>query len=109
MVENHEYIYQDFPPYEVLANKYISFEEIIKLKNVEHCLDYFYNSQRFIHSTKSIIDNCYSGNAFDFFEDVSIYFDGRGFFDISHKAINLYQYLYDFYVHKSFESKVHQY
>ena len=103
-VEIHKYKYQDFPPYEVLENKYISFEDIIRLKNIEHCLDYFYNSQRFTNSTEFIIDSCYGGNAFDFFEDISICFDARGFFDISHKIINLYQYLYDFYVYKSFES-----
>ncbi|MDA3797958.1 MAG: DUF4080 domain-containing protein [Kiritimatiellae bacterium] len=104
-VEAHGYKYQCFPPYEVLENRYISFEDIIRLKNIEQCLDYFYNSQRFVNCTEFIIDNCYAGNAFDFFEDISVYFDGRGFLDISHKVINLYQYLHDFYVHKSFESK----
>ena len=35
----HEYEYTSYPPYEILKNKFISFEEITKLKFVEEMVD----------------------------------------------------------------------
>ena len=43
----HGYCYQDFPPYEVLSNAYLSYEELCQVKFVENALDKFYNSGYF--------------------------------------------------------------
>jgi len=105
-VKKHDYKYLNFPPYEVLSNKYISFSKILKLKDIEKCLDYYYNSQIFINSIEYIIQKYYENNAFKMFEDVSKYFNSRGFLDISHKAINLFKYLNDYVQAKSTEDKL---
>ena len=52
--EKHGYVFSSFPPYEVLQNKYISFEELQKLKEIEDALEKFYNSGRFVLSLKKI-------------------------------------------------------
>lgn len=52
ITENHGYIFSENPPYEVLANKYISFDELLKLKEVEDALEKLYNSGRFLLTLK---------------------------------------------------------
>lgn len=40
-------VYEDHPPYEVLYTKWLSFEEVLKLKQVERVLEIYYNSGQF--------------------------------------------------------------
>ncbi len=46
--EKHSYAFTAYPPYEILANKYISYAEIQLLKEVEDVLEKIYNSNRFV-------------------------------------------------------------
>ena len=46
----YEYIFNTYPPYELLKNKFLSYEEIICLKRIEEVLERYYNSGRFINS-----------------------------------------------------------
>ena len=50
------YKFREYPPYEVLGNNFLSFEEIIRLKRVEKVLERYYNSARFKKSLKYIIN-----------------------------------------------------
>jgi len=105
-IEKHDYKYLNFPPYEVQSNKYISFAEILMLKDIEKSLDYYYNSQIFVKSIEYIIQKYYENNAFKMFENVSISFNSRGFLDISHKTINLFRYLNEFIISQFGEDKL---
>lgn len=62
----HAYVYRDYAPYEVLANKYISYSELTLLKGIEEILDRYWNSGRFTISLGYIIYNYFS-SAFDFY------------------------------------------
>ena len=42
------YVFSENPPYEVICNRYISFRELMKLKEIEDVLERYYNSGRFI-------------------------------------------------------------
>lgn len=68
----HDYKYLDKPPYEVLANKYIGFNELSELKKVEDMVDKFYNSGDFKKSLDFLIKG-YS-SAYDLFLDLSEFF-----------------------------------
>ncbi len=46
-VARYGIIYTDMPPYEVLYTKWISYEEILKLKQVESMVEMYYNSNQF--------------------------------------------------------------
>ncbi|MBP3929715.1 MAG: B12-binding domain-containing radical SAM protein [Peptostreptococcaceae bacterium] len=98
--DKHEYRYKDYPPYEILYNKYISYDEIIKLKDIEEILEKYYNSKNFVLSMKYIIQNYYKQSPFKFFEDFATYFDENGYFDASQGKNQLYKILLDFYVEK---------
>ena len=46
----HGYVFRDYPPYEVVSNRYISYGELLKLKSCEDALERYYNSGCFCNS-----------------------------------------------------------
>lgn len=104
--EREEYGYKYFskPPYEVFSNEFISFAEMVKLKNLEKVLDFYYNSEKFPESVQWIIANHYE-SAFSFYEDVADYFDKREYLKVSHKESTLFTLLYEFYLDKGLKDR----
>lgn len=96
-VEKYQYKYYSKPPYEVFSNEFISFGELVKLKNLEKMLDYYYNSEKFSYTCDFVIKNNFD-SAFTFFEKIADYYDKKGYLKISHKEVALFNILYDFYV-----------
>ena len=96
-VEKYQYKYYSKSPYEVFSNKFISFGELVKLKNLEKMLDYYYNSEKFSYTCDFVIKNNFD-SAFTFFEKIADYYDKKGYLKISHKEVALFNILYDFYV-----------
>ena len=96
-VEKYQYKYFSKPPYEVFSNEFISFGELVKLKNIEKMLDYYYNSEKFSYTCDFVIKNNFD-SAFAFFEKIADYYDKKGYLKISHKEVALFNILYDFYV-----------
>ena len=93
----HGYKYKDYPPYEVLYNNYISYSQILKLKDIEEILEKYYNYKNFVLSMRYIIFNYYKESPFKFFEEFAIYFDKNGYFDVAQGKNQLYKILLDFY------------
>lgn len=102
--EKYGYRYFSKPPYEVFSNEFISFAEIVKLKNLEKVLDFYYNSEKFPESVQWIIENHYE-SAFSFYEDIAEYFDKKGYLKVSHKESTLFTLLHEFYVEKNFKAR----
>lgn len=102
--EKYGYKYFSKPPYEVFSNEFISFAEMVKLKNFEKVLDFYYNSEKFPESVQWIIENHYE-SAFSFYEDVAEYFDKRGYLKVSHKESTLFTLLYEFYLDKGLKDR----
>ncbi|WGX75990.1 B12-binding domain-containing radical SAM protein [Paraclostridium bifermentans] len=98
--DEHEFRYKDYPPYEVLYNKYITYNEILKLKDIEEILERYFNSKNFVLSIRYIIHNYYKESPFKFFEDFATYFDKKGYFNMSQGKNQLYKILLDFYTEK---------
>lgn len=96
-VEKYNYKYYSKPPYEVFSNKFISFGELVKLKNLEKMLDYYYNSEKFRYTCDFVIKHNFD-TPFAFFEKIADYYDKKGYLKISHKEVALFNILYDFYV-----------
>lgn len=91
----HEYVFMDTAPYQVLANKYMSYEEVRKLHILEEIFEQYYNSGRFRNATQLLID-LKDGNAFRFYDTLTEYWQERGFHLIAHTTKSLYKYLYEF-------------
>ncbi len=47
-------IYRSTPPYEVLATRWITCEELLRLKEVEEMLEVYYNSQQFRYTMEAL-------------------------------------------------------
>ena len=101
-IEKYDYKYIEFPPYEILSNCFIKYEELIKLKNIEKMLDYYYNSEKFKNSVKYIIENHYN-RPFDFFEDISKYYYENKLLGVGHKIVGIFNHLVKFFEKKKFE------
>ena len=45
--ENYGLVYKSAPPYEVLFTKWISYEDVLRLKGIEEMVEVYYNSRQF--------------------------------------------------------------
>ncbi len=54
MLDKHGYVFSEYPPYEIIGNKYISYNELAELKKIEDVLERFYNPGRFRRSLSEI-------------------------------------------------------
>lgn len=93
----HKYKYMDKPPYEVLENKYISFNEIIKLKRIEEVLEIYKNSGRFEHALEFILKNFYQ-RPFSLFERLAEYWIKNKLFEKKLGSEEAYEVLMNFYL-----------
>lgn len=87
----HGYIFTDTPPYEVLGNAYISYEELLRLKRVEHVLDRYYNSSAFSNAMGYLLDM--ADSPYHLFEKIASHFEAEGCFDIGLSRDRLYSLL----------------
>ena len=90
--EIHRYLYRRKAPYEVISNKYISAEEIVRIKKVETVLDLYYNKGGFGRSLRELIKTNKEGSFF-FYESFAEYYYHNGHQDRSHKKEDLYRIL----------------
>lgn len=96
--KSHAYLYQEKPPYQVLANKYLTYEELVRLTEIEDLLDRYYNSGVFSCTLNYIIDRFYQHDAFSFFEYFAGYWLKNNLFGVGHKKGKEYTYLLDFMI-----------
>jgi radical SAM superfamily enzyme YgiQ (UPF0313 family) len=97
----HGYKFIQDPPYEVLENYYIKFEEIIKLKRIEEVLEVYKNKGRFEKTLEYLMRNFYQ-SSFDFFEELAIFWLKSGYFNRNISGEFSYDILADFYIDKQF-------
>lgn len=78
MAERYGIVYTAAPPYEVLCTKWISYEEIRRLKKIERIVEIYYNSGQFNH-TIFVLQKGFQ-SPFSMYEALADYFVKRGFF-----------------------------
>lgn len=87
-------VYQERPPYEVLYTKWISYEEILKLKQIEEMVELYYNSNQFTH-TLPVLEKAFV-NPFEMFEKLAAFYEEKGYFINSPARSHRYQVLLSF-------------
>ena len=87
-------VYQERPPYEVLSTKWLSYGDIVRLKQVEEMVEVYYNSAQFKH-TLAHLEQEFS-SAFAMFEALALYYDAEGLSKVSHSRLARYEILYQF-------------
>lgn len=94
--EEHKWgmTYTPYPPYEILKNNYISYDELIILKKVEEVVDKYHNSGRFNTILKYFYPKFQS--PVDFYLKLADFFDKRGYFARSISGVDYYRILLEF-------------
>lgn len=78
MTKEHDIVYQSSSPYEVLTTKWLSFEEIIRLKNVEEMVEVYYNSGQFLYSIQYLLHSFET--PFSFYEALANFYETNSYF-----------------------------
>ena len=94
-MDTHKYVFQDRPPYEVMANKSLSYEEVLKLKIIEEMMEIYYNSNAFSHTIDYTVRNFFSRPS-EFYEALAGYWEDNGYHHFSHGKNELYKILLGF-------------
>ncbi|WP_379969015.1 B12-binding domain-containing radical SAM protein [Ectobacillus sp. sgz5001026] len=92
---DHDYIYMEQAPYEILGNNVLPFEDIIRIKQVEDVLEKYWNDHRMNNTIEYVVSAVFS-SPFDFFQEFGSYWDERGWSRIGHQLEDLFTRLYDF-------------
>lgn len=92
--EEYGIVYTDKAPYEVLFTKWLSFEEVLRLKRIEEMVELYYNSNQFVHTLQFLVQ------AFDvpfaLYEALADFFEKKGYFVNSPARSYRYQVLLEF-------------
>jgi radical SAM superfamily enzyme YgiQ (UPF0313 family) len=96
MIDEHGYIYDSKPPYEITQNKYISKVELEEIHKVEATLEKFYNSGRFLNFWQYIKENNIINDYYKFFLDLYVYLEKLNFSYFDYQIIDLFNHLDDF-------------
>ncbi|MCM1262158.1 MAG: B12-binding domain-containing radical SAM protein [Butyrivibrio sp.] len=86
--------YTDYPPYEVLSTKWISYEELRILKQVEEMVEIYYNSNQFTY-TMPILRKAFP-DAFTMYKELSEFYHEGGYSLMTPSRIYRYQILLDY-------------
>lgn len=92
--EEYGVMYTDFPPYEVLFTRWISYADILTLKRVEEMVELYYNSAQFTH-TLPVLESCFL-SPFGMYRALADFYDSRGLFRQSPSRMYRYQALLEF-------------
>lgn len=90
----HGLVYSKRPVYEVLESKWLSYEDVLHLKNVEDAVEVYYNSNQYANTLALIVKEFAS--PFSFFSELGNYREQRGVMSISQSRLDQYQLLRDF-------------
>jgi coproporphyrinogen III oxidase-like Fe-S oxidoreductase len=81
-INEHEYIYDKNPPYEIIKNKYMSVDDLNEIHMVEEMLETYYNSSKFKKTFNYLIDNKIVNNFYLFFKDLFVNFKKGQLFNL---------------------------
>ena len=89
------YVFTPYTPYEVLENQDITYDEILKLKDIEDLVEKYYNSHRFENSLL-YLGNIFGNDYFSLYEEFADYWRRMGLTGVSHSLFSLYKIIFQF-------------
>lgn len=94
-VKEYQLLYRDEQPYEVLSTKWISYGEILKLKQVEEMVEVYYNSDQFEHVLPFVVS--FFETPFEMFDELGRYYEEHGTDGAGYKRESRYEMLREFF------------
>lgn len=86
--------YTDEPPYEVLSTKWLPYEKLRILKQVEEMVELYYNSNQYTH-TMPVLQSVFP-NAYTLYSELAGFYQEKGFSLMTPSRVYRYQILLDF-------------
>lgn len=94
MTEAYGIVYGSRPPYEVLKTKWLSFDDVLKLRGVEEMVEVYYNSFQFT-ATMALL-NHFCENAFTLYENLATFYKEKGYQERKHSRVSRYEILWEY-------------
>jgi len=101
--DEHQYVYMDHSPYEILSNNVLSFDDIVRIKQVEDVLEKYWNDHRMDYTVEYLVSSVFP-SPFDFFQEFGSYWDDKGWSRIGHQLEDLFRRLYSFLEERSVDN-----
>lgn len=92
--EEYGCIYHARPPYEVMATRWLSYDDVLSLKLIEEMLEVHYNSGQF-EITMKLLEVLYE-SPFDLYRELGEFYLEKGYFQMSHSRLKRCQILLEF-------------
>lgn len=96
-------VYHSTPPYEVMFTKWITFDEILELKNIEEMVEVYYNSGQFGYTMKYL--ERFFESPFEMYNYLADYYDENNLFEMKHSRTARFEILYNILADKNNVSK----
>lgn len=87
-------VYKSTPPYEVLYTRWITFDEIISLKNITEMVEVYYNSGQFANTMEYLVSKFDA--PFSLYDSLAVYYVKNDLMSVKHSRITRYNILFDF-------------
>ena len=100
----YEIVYHAKTPYEVMKTKWLSFDDVLKIKQVEEMLEVYYNSGQF-EITMKVMEPLFE-SAFAMFQGFGAFYEEKGYFGMSHSRIRRAEILLEFMRERKSEDTV---
>lgn len=94
-------LYQSRPPFEVLQTKWLSYDDVLTLKQIEEMVEIYYNSGQF-EASLGFLEHYYPSPC-SFFRELGAYYEEKGLYQVNHKRVARYEILLDFIREKKLE------
>ena len=83
-------------PYQVLKNKYLTYEETCRLIILEDLFEKIYNAGRLKNLESYLIKNYYKNSAFNFYNELTVYWQEQNLHRIALSVKSLYENIFSF-------------
>ena len=100
MADHYGYNYDSNAPYEIKCNSDISNEELHRIHEAEHALEKYWNSGRFPLTMKTIFNEYYKEQYFEFFDELGQFYKKNSYPQHGYQLESLFQYLHNFLLSK---------
>ncbi len=91
MASCYDLVYSGQPPYEVLSTRWLSYEDLCRLKQVEEMVEIYYNSGQFTHTLELML-LCFE-SAYDMYASLGAWHESRNLFGAQSSRIRKYEIL----------------
>lgn len=92
--KDYEIAYRSRAPYEVLKTKWLSYDEILKLKEVEEMVELYYNSAQYTKTLPYLLT--FAKGPYAFFRELATFYYQRNRIGVKHSRLSYYELLREF-------------